>query len=427
MTRRWLRHDDRLRPGRHRRERHGRHPRLLSGHPASRSTTTPSGGPRPASITSTSPCRAGSSSTSTATNSPPPTTVGGVPRQAPGPATCSTSRSWNETVSTRSTASSPDLGTRAPRSHSTRSGALGTPSARTPTATMLESWSAADPAFRRGPRSLMPPLIERQRSIFAIANERNEARGWRWNAGRLPWGRCRMRALSVIPGRAGTAEMVDRPEPQVSGDVLLVRSRAIGICGTDAEIIAGDYGEAPPGEQRLVLGHESLGEVVEAPAGSGFEPGQLVVGVVRRPDPVPCDHCAVGEWDMCRNDLYTESGIKQRHGYAQEWYTLEPGFAVPVDEALGDLGVLVEPASVVAKAGAHAVHFLQRSEVAPRTALITGAGPIGLLAASLRPSTAWTPTWWTSSTADPSRTWWRSSARPTTAVRSPSWRSRRRW
>ena len=185
----------------------------------------------------------------------------------------------------------------------------------------------------------------------------------------------------MIPGRAGTAEMVDRPEPQVSGDVLLVRSRAIGICGTDAEIIAGDYGEAPPGEQRLILGHESLGEVVEAPAGSGFEPGQLVVGVVRRPDPVPCDHCAAGEWDMCRNDLYTESGIKQRHGYAQEWYTLEPGFAVPVDEALGDLGVLVEPASVVAKAGAHAVHFLQRSEVAPRTALITGAGPIGLLAA----------------------------------------------
>lgn len=162
---------------------------------------------------------------------------------------------------------------------------------------------------------------------------------------------------------------------------MLVRSRAIGICGTDAEIIAGEYGEAPPGEERLVLGHESLGEVMEAPAGSGFEPGQLVVGVVRRPDPEPCDHCQVGEWDMCLNDRYTESGIKQRHGYAQERYLLEPAFAVPVDEALGDLGVLVEPASVVAKAAAHAAHFLQRSEVRPRTALVTGAGPIGLLAA----------------------------------------------
>jgi threonine dehydrogenase-like Zn-dependent dehydrogenase len=190
-----------------------------------------------------------------------------------------------------------------------------------------------------------------------------------------------MRALSVIPGKPGSAKMEDRPRPVSTGEALLVRSRGIGICGTDAEIIAGDYGEAPPGEQRLILGHESLGEVVEAPAGSGFEPGQLVVGVVRRPDPEPCDHCKAGEWDMCRNDRYTESGIKQRHGYAQEWYTLEPGFAVPVDEALGDLGVLVEPASVVAKAGAHAVHFLRRSEVQPRTALITGAGPIGLLAA----------------------------------------------
>ena len=190
-----------------------------------------------------------------------------------------------------------------------------------------------------------------------------------------------MKALSVIPGVAGSAEMVDLPEPLVGADELLVRSRVIGICGTDAEIIAGEYGEAPPGEQRLILGHESLGEVVWAPSGSEFRAGQLVVGVVRRPDPEPCDHCAVGEWDLCRNGRYTESGIKQRHGYAQELYALEPRFAVPVDDALGDLGVLVEPASVVAKAGANAVHFLRRSEVAPRYALVTGAGPIGLLAA----------------------------------------------
>ena len=175
--------------------------------------------------------------------------------------------------------------------------------------------------------------------------------------------------------------MVDWPEPQAREDALLVRSRGIGICGTDVEIIAGDYGEAPPTEERLILGHESLGEVLEAPPGSGFEPGQLVVGVVRRPDPEPCDHCARDEWDMCRNDRYVESGIKQRHGYAQELYTLEPEFAVPVDAELGDLGVLVEPASVVAKAGTLALHILQRSAVSPRTALITGAGPIGLLAA----------------------------------------------
>ena len=84
---------------------------------------------------------------------------------------------------------------------------------------------------------------------------------------------------------------------------------------------------------------------------------------------------------MCRNGLYRECGIKQQHGYAREVYRLDPEFAIPVDPELGDLGVLLEPASVVAKACVHSLHFLQRTDVPARTALITGAGPIGLLAA----------------------------------------------
>jgi threonine dehydrogenase-like Zn-dependent dehydrogenase len=175
--------------------------------------------------------------------------------------------------------------------------------------------------------------------------------------------------------------MIDLPPPDPAEGSLLVRTRAIGICGTDVEIIEGGYGEAPPGEQRLILGHESLGEVIEAPAGSGFAPGQFIVGIVRRPDPVPCDYCALGAWDMCRNGLYTESGIKQRHGYAREMFRLDPAFAVPIDSSLGDLGVLLEPTSVITKASVHSLHFLQRTAVPARTALITGAGPIGLLAA----------------------------------------------
>ena len=79
--------------------------------------------------------------------------------------------------------------------------------------------------------------------------------------------------------------MVDWPEPQAREDALLVKSRGIGICGTDLEIVDGEYGEAPPGEERLILGHESLGEVIEAPAGSKFAPGDLVV--VRRRTPSP--------------------------------------------------------------------------------------------------------------------------------------------
>ena len=78
---------------------------------------------------------------------------------------------------------------------------------------------------------------------------------------------------------------------------MLVRALALGVCGTDREIVAGDYGWAPAGQKRLVIGHESLGVVQEAPAGCDFTPGDLVVGIVRRPDPVPCPCCAVGEWD----------------------------------------------------------------------------------------------------------------------------------
>ena len=96
----------------------------------------------------------------------------------------------------------------------------------------------------------------------------------------------------------------------------------------------GEYGWAPPGEDRLVLGHESLGRVREAPDGSGFAPGDLVVGIVRRPDPEPCAACAHGEWDMCRNGNYTERGIKELHGYGREQWRVEPDFALKLDPAL---------------------------------------------------------------------------------------------
>jgi threonine dehydrogenase-like Zn-dependent dehydrogenase len=151
-----------------------------------------------------------------------------------------------------------------------------------------------------------------------------------------------MRALTVQPGVAGSVRLEDVPEPAPADGALLVDAIAAGVCGTDLEIAAGQYGAAPPGETRLILGHESLGRVREAPAGSGFAAGDQVVGIVRRPDPVPCANCARGEWDMCTNGRYTERGIRQRHGFASERFRLEPEFAVRVDPALGELAVLVE-------------------------------------------------------------------------------------
>jgi glucose 1-dehydrogenase len=191
-----------------------------------------------------------------------------------------------------------------------------------------------------------------------------------------------MRALTVAPGVANSARIEDVPEPPADDGAVLVRTIAVGVCGTDRDIVCGHYGWAPPGQSRLVIGHESLGVVREAPPDSGINVGDHVVGIVRRPDPVPCPSCAVGEWDMCRNGRYTERGIKERHGFGSEYFRIEPEFLVKIDPALGEAGVLLEPTSVVAKAWDHTERIGQRARSwSPKTLLVTGAGPVGLLAA----------------------------------------------
>lgn len=164
---------------------------------------------------------------------------------------------------------------------------------------------------------------------------------------------------------------------------MLVQGLQVGLCGTDAEIVSGGYGEAPPGVDLLVLGHENLGRVLEAPPGCGLSPGDLVVGIVRRPDPVPCSACAAGEWDMCRNGRYVEHGIKGLHGFARERWRADVGAVVGVDAALADVGVLLEPTTIVAKAWEQIHRIGRRAFFDPQVAVVTGAGPVGLLAALL--------------------------------------------
>jgi glucose 1-dehydrogenase len=193
-----------------------------------------------------------------------------------------------------------------------------------------------------------------------------------------------MRAITVLPGAANSARLDEVPEPPALPGTLLVRALALGVCGTDREIVSGAYGAAPPGHERLILGHESLGVVEEAPDGSGFAAGDHVVGIVRRPDPVPCPACAGGEWDMCRNGRYTEHGIKELNGFGAERYRLKPEETVKVDKALGPQAVLLEPTTVVAKAWDHIERIGRRSSTwTAGKLLVTGAGPVGLLAALL--------------------------------------------
>jgi glucose 1-dehydrogenase len=190
-----------------------------------------------------------------------------------------------------------------------------------------------------------------------------------------------MKAITVRPGVRDSGALSDMPEPATNEGAILVEGLAVGLCGTDAEILSGAYGQAPEGSDRLILGHESLGRVLEAPGDAPVRPGDLVVGIVRRPDPVPCPCCAAGQWDMCRNGRYTERGIKGRHGYASERWRIEPDFCVRLDPGLERVGMLLEPATILAKAWQNIDDIAKRACFGGSRVLVTGAGPVGLMGA----------------------------------------------
>ena len=192
-----------------------------------------------------------------------------------------------------------------------------------------------------------------------------------------------MRAITVAPGVPGSARLEEREAPVPAHGELLVEMLELGVCGTDVEIVAGKYGTPPPGSDRLVLGHESLGRVRDVPDGGEFAVGDLVAGIVRRPDPEPCACCARGEFDMCRNGRYRERGIKELDGYGAELVAVEPDYAVKLDPSLASVGVLTEPTSVVVKAWDQIERIAQQTCRPLERVLVTGAGPVGLLAALL--------------------------------------------
>lgn len=188
-----------------------------------------------------------------------------------------------------------------------------------------------------------------------------------------------MRAVAVIPGRADSAHAVELPDPLPRDHTVLVRVLEVGICGTDAEINQGLYGQAPPGEDVLVLGHEGLGELSD---------GTLVVPMVRRPCP-RCGNCAQGAQDMCSTGAFTERGIKGIHGMMSEFIVDDPRYLIRVPDHARPYAVLTEPMSVVAKALRQASLIQARLIWHPHRALVLGAGPIGLLATLALRSQGW--------------------------------------
>ena len=199
-----------------------------------------------------------------------------------------------------------------------------------------------------------------------------------------------MKAIGVFPSTRDV-RLVDHPEPRlVAADEVKLRMLDIGVCGTDKEICSFQYGTPPPGEDYLVLGHESLGEVVEVGRGvTRVKPGDLVVPTVRRPcAQASCASCAHDRQDFCFTGEYSERGINRQHGFMTERVVEREKYVNPVPRALRDVAVLVEPLTIAEKA------LIQVWDVQARLpwtaaagrgtghrAVVLGAGPVGLLGA----------------------------------------------
>jgi glucose 1-dehydrogenase len=193
-----------------------------------------------------------------------------------------------------------------------------------------------------------------------------------------------MKAVTVDPGQR-TLALLDAPEPALTAPTQVkLRMLDVGVCGTDKEICAFEYGTPPAGSAYLILGHESLAEVAQVGKQAGtLSPGDLVVTMVRRPCPHGhCHPCRSGRQDYCVTGDFVERGIHGQHGFMSEWVVDEAQYMVPVPRALRDIGVLVEPLTIAEKALEQIAAIQQRLPWAgEHTALILGAGPVGLLGA----------------------------------------------
>ncbi|HZU70690.1 MAG TPA: glucose 1-dehydrogenase [Ktedonobacteraceae bacterium] len=204
-----------------------------------------------------------------------------------------------------------------------------------------------------------------------------------------------MKAIAVFPA-SREVKLIEQDEPVITQpDQVKLRMLDIGICGTDKEICTFAYGTPPAGANYLVIGHEALGEVVEAGAAvTSLAPGDLVVPTVRRPCPhARCRSCRAGHQDFCETGDFTERGIKGVHGYLTELVVDEACYMHLVPHHLRESAVLVEPLTIIEKAEYQLYGLTQRRppwidpSVSARTqgrghtALVLGAGPVGLLGA----------------------------------------------
>jgi glucose 1-dehydrogenase len=194
-----------------------------------------------------------------------------------------------------------------------------------------------------------------------------------------------LKAITVIPRKQGTLRLQDIPVPVPTNRQVLLKVLRVGICGTDRDIISGFYGQAPIGSDYLVLGHESLCRIEKLGTEvEGWQVGDLVVPTVRRACPENCLSCRKMQSDMCYTGNYSEHGIMGLDGFASEFATSDFAYLAKMPESLSELGVLLEPLTVVEK-GIVQSYNIQHSRLTwePERVLVLGAGPVGILATAL--------------------------------------------
>lgn len=194
-----------------------------------------------------------------------------------------------------------------------------------------------------------------------------------------------MKALAVTPLQKDSVRLVDTPDPKPEQGQVLVRTLRVGICGTDYEINDGLYGAHPKSDDFLIIGHESFGQVeAVGPGVTGFQKGDYVVASVRR----PCSHewckpCRNNQNDMCISGDFVERGINRHHGYCAQYYAEEARWLTKIPPEAREVGVLMEPMSVVEKAIHQTYKIQERLAWANECAVVLGGGTIGLLATLL--------------------------------------------
>jgi len=193
-----------------------------------------------------------------------------------------------------------------------------------------------------------------------------------------------MKAAAVYPDKKALGVVADFPEPKLDSPTSVkLKILNVGVCGTDREIASFLYGIPPEGSEYLVIGHECVGEVLEVgPEAEGLKPGDLVIPMVRRPCSHPeCVACQAGRPDFCYTGDYRERGIMKMHGFMTEIVVDELRYMNPVPAAIRNVAVLVEPLTIAEKALIQVRQIQQRLPWRQHSAVVLGAGPVGLLGA----------------------------------------------